>query len=215
RIEIAGGTEADPFVGQRFATLACNLVLALVYVFFASAHFSFARRTGQWSTTMPIVAQEATLVVLFLTRRRSLVTSTHFSDWAVGIAGSLLPLFMRAADAAGPLAWIGRPVQMAALLMSLVAITSLGRSWGIIAANRGVKTIGPYRFVRHPVYACHLLSYCGYVACYPTLQNAILATLTAVALQARARGEERLLAEDPVYSAYLARVRSRFVPFLY
>jgi protein-S-isoprenylcysteine O-methyltransferase Ste14/uncharacterized membrane protein (UPF0127 family) len=209
------GIAGDTVPPRRAGRVWLNLALAAVYLFFASAHASFAWRTGQWGTTAPIVLQETMLVVLFVARRAPRTTSTRPLDWTVGIAGAVLPLFMRAVDTLGPLAWIGRPMQMAALLVSVLAIAALGRSWGIIAANRGVKTGGAYRIVRHPVYACHLVSYLGYVACYPTARNLVLAALTSLALAVRAHLEERLLVGDEAYRAYRARVPWRFLPFVY
>jgi protein-S-isoprenylcysteine O-methyltransferase Ste14 len=220
RIGLAEGAQVaftgeGPAPERDLASACLNVALAGLYVFFASAHASFVLRTGQWASTLPIVLQETLLVALFLMRRRPYATSTRPFDWAIGIAGALLPLCMRAVEPLGPLAWLGRPVQMAALLFSLAAIGTLGRSWGVIAANRGVKTAGPYGFVRHPVYASHLASYAGFVACYPTLLNILLAIIITAALDARARAEERFLAADATYRAYRDRVRWRFLPFVY
>src|SRR5262249_45279192 len=139
-----------------------NLAIAALYAFFAAAHLATALRTGQWTTTMPLVAQEGLLVVLFLTRHRSLATSSRPGDWALGIAGTLLPLLMRPGAALGPLAWLGRPLQAAGLVVAVVGTGFLGRSIGVVAANRGVKTDGIYRLMRHPMYAGYLLGYVGY-----------------------------------------------------
>src|ERR1700682_5194874 len=46
----------------------------------------------------------------------------------------------------------------AGVLLQIYAKLTLRRSFGIIAANRGVMTSGPYRVVRHPMYAAYLLS---------------------------------------------------------
>ena len=55
-------------------------------------------------------------------------------------------------------------VQLSGLLVAFLSLATLGRSFGIVAANRGVKTRGPYRFVRHPTYMGYLICYLGYVA---------------------------------------------------
>jgi protein-S-isoprenylcysteine O-methyltransferase Ste14 len=101
------------------------------------------------------------------------------------------------------------------LALSILAIATLGRSFGIVAANRGVKAGGLYRFVRHPVYVAHLTGDLGYVLSYPTTPNLIVFALTFVALVVRARVEESLLARDAAYRAYLERVPWRFVPYVY
>src|SRR4051812_29901914 len=156
---------ADSSPSFRSAEVACSVGLAALYLLFAASQVRFARATGEWATTLPLVVQEALLVVLLLARRRSAATSDRARDWIAGALAVAIPLGMRATYPLGPLAVVGRPAQIAALLLSLGAIGSLGRSLGIVAADRGVKTRGAYRLVRHPVYACHLLSYAGFVAC--------------------------------------------------
>jgi protein-S-isoprenylcysteine O-methyltransferase Ste14 len=84
-----------------------------------------------------------------------------------------------------------------------------------VAANRGIKTSGLYRLVRHPAYAGYLLGYTGYVLCYPTMGNALIAVATLLALNARAIVEERFLLRDQSYRAYLRGTRWRFMPYVY
>ena len=94
-------------------------------------------------------------------------------------------------------------------------VVSLGRSFGLIAADRGIKTSGAYRVVRHPLYAGYLLGYLGYLGVYPSLWNCVITVGTAVALNWRAHVEERFLARDGAYRDYLGRVRWRFLPSIY
>jgi len=216
RLEIAGEAGADrPRRLDPVGALLCNLALALLYGFFAAAHVTQAVTTGQWATTLPLVAQEALLVVLFLTRRRSRDTSGRPADWVVGIGGTVLPLCMRPAPGLGPLSALGEPLQAVGLAAAVVALGCLGRSIGVVAANRGIQTAGLYRLVRHPMYGGYLLGYLGYALSYPTPRNLLLSAATLLALMARATVEERFLARDPRYRAYLHRTRWRFVPFIY
>jgi uncharacterized membrane protein (UPF0127 family) len=199
RLEIEGDGEAAPArrLGGLRAALG-NLALALLFGFFAAAHLSKAAATGQWATMTPLVAQESLLVVLFLSRRRSVAASDRLADWALAAAGTFLPLLLRPGGTPGPLAWLGEPLQF------------LG-----VAANRGIKTSGLYRLVRHPAYAGYLLGYVGYVLCYPTSRNTLLVVATLLALNARAIVEERFLRHDPSYGDYLRGTRWRFVPYVY
>lgn len=216
RVEIdgeAGSASTQP--PRVFGALACNVALAVLYVLFAAAHLSVAWRTGRWAITTPIVVQEALLVLFFLTRRRSAATSDRPFDWAVGVAGTILPLLMRPRDEPSPLGWLGGPVQITGVAIAIVGLLCLGRSLGVVAANRGVKTVGAYRVVRHPVYAAYLLSYLGYLTSHPSARNVVIIALTVVLLNARAIAEERFLGRDPAYREYLSRTPWRFVPCVY
>jgi protein-S-isoprenylcysteine O-methyltransferase Ste14/uncharacterized membrane protein (UPF0127 family) len=197
------------------AAMISNVAVAALYAVFAAAHFTKARSAGQWATILPLVVQETVLVTLFLTRRPSIATSGRPGDWALGIAGTFVPLLMRPGENVSRMAWLGQPVQVIGLGLAVVGTLCLGRSIGVVAANRGVKTAGAYGVVRHPMYAGYLLGYLGYVTSYPSLRNCLLLGVTLVALNARAVVEERFLAAEPVYGEYLRRVPWRFVPHVY
>ena len=195
--------------------LAVNVTLAALFAALAVAHVAAARRTGDWATAMPIVVQEGLLVTLFLGRRRSRATSTRPLAWTTAIGGTVLPLLLRPTDPEGVLASIGQPVQALSVALLVACTAVLGRSIGVVAADRGVQTAGVYRVVRHPMYASALASYVGYVFSYPSLWNAAVAMTTLLAFVVRATVEERFLLREPAYRDYLARVRWRFVPFVY
>jgi protein-S-isoprenylcysteine O-methyltransferase Ste14 len=96
-----------------------------------------------------------------------------------------------------------------------MATVWLGRSFGIVASNRGVKTVGVYRLARHPMYAAYFFGHIGYVMVYPSARNVFIAVTTCIALYARAIVEERFLAADPEYRAYRERVPWRFIPLVH
>jgi protein-S-isoprenylcysteine O-methyltransferase Ste14 len=165
--------------------------------------------------TLPIVAQETLLAAFFLTRRRSRATSDRLFDWLVAPVGTFLPFALRPTAVAGTWLPAGEWLQVAGATMAVAGLLSLGRSIGIVATNRGVKTAGMYRVVRHPMYVAYMLTYCGYILSFPSWRNGIIVITTVAALVARAIVEERLLANDPTYSDYTRQVRWRFVPLVY
>ena len=87
------------------------------------------------------------------------------------------------------------------------------RSFGIVAANRGVKVGGPYRLVRHPMYAGIFIFNLG-IALWLESYAAALGAVVPVALMiARLRLEERFLRRAlPGYADYAARVPYRLGP---
>jgi protein-S-isoprenylcysteine O-methyltransferase Ste14/uncharacterized membrane protein (UPF0127 family) len=202
-------------LAHRLAAKLGNVLLAAVFAAFAAVHVEAGRRTGQWVTIVPIVAQETLLVVLFLLRRRSLASSRHLVDWLVGTTGTLLPFALRPTPGISPMHVAGQPLQVGGLLLAIAAIVSLGRSIGVVAANRGIRTAGLYATVRHPMYAAHTLQYLGYLLSYPSIRNVLVVAVTVSALAVRAIREEAFLRDDPSYRAYLRRTRWRFLPGLY
>jgi protein-S-isoprenylcysteine O-methyltransferase Ste14 len=199
----------------RLGAIATNVAIAVFFASFAEAHLRLAWETREWATIAPLVVQELLLVILFLTRRLSVATTTRPWDWTVGLAGTLFPFFFEAEPSAQSWAMVGSALQLTGFTITTLALLNLGRSIGIVAANRGVKTGGLYRVLRHPMYAGYLITYAGYVAAYPTLRNAALALLTVFAVDQRARAEEHLLSAAPAYAELLRRTPWRFVPFLY
>ena len=68
-------------------------------------------------------------------------------------------LLLRPAEPVGPLNWLGQALQLIGLGLSIAAIASLGRSFAVVAANRGIRTAGVYRFVRHPLMLGFLVAF--------------------------------------------------------
>ncbi|NGM45333.1 isoprenylcysteine carboxylmethyltransferase family protein [Rhodobacter sp. SGA-6-6] len=92
-------------------------------------------------------------------------------------------------------------------VLSILCLTRLGRSFSVVASARALVTAGPYRIVRHPLYAAELVAVLGV-----TMSNGSAAAyalgLSCLAFQiARARLEEKVLAETfPEYAGYARRV---------
>jgi protein-S-isoprenylcysteine O-methyltransferase Ste14 len=109
---------------------------------------------------------------------------------------------------------VGNAIQVVGMLSVIAALLSLRRSFGIVPANRGIRTQGLYNVVRHPLYASELLTFGGFVIVSPSLWN-VSVWLCDFALQiARAYAEERLLSEDPSYLQYRSRVKYRLIPLI-
>jgi protein-S-isoprenylcysteine O-methyltransferase Ste14 len=88
----------------------------------------------------------------------------------------------------------------------------LGRSFGLLPANRGLILRGPYRLVRHPMYFGYLLVHVGFLLLNPSLWN-LMVYVAAYACQVpRLLVEERLLARDKSYAEYQQQVRYRLIP---
>ncbi len=82
--------------------------------------------------------------------------------------------------------------------------------------NHGVVTGGPYRFVRHPMYAGALLYFLGVPLLLGSWCAFLFFPLLAIGLGVRAVGEERMLRSRLTdYDIYTRRVRFRFIPYVW
>ncbi len=102
-----------------------------------------------------------------------------------------------------------------AFLVRRPARVVLGRSFGFVAADRGLVIRGPYAVIRHPVYAAYLLIQVGYLLQSLSWRNAAVVALVTCANAGRAVAEERLLATSASYETYRQRVRWRLIPGLW
>jgi protein-S-isoprenylcysteine O-methyltransferase Ste14 len=134
-------------------------------------------------------------------------------DWTIGILGTTLPLLMQPSDTATHQIFL--IIQMAGLVISAIGVMSLFKSFGIVAANRGVRTSGIYRFIRHPLYAGYFLSHSSFVIQNFSITNLAVFTAFSVFQILRIFAEEKFLAQDPVYADYMQKTRWRLLPFIW
>ena len=164
----------------------------------------------------PLIMVAETAVVLFvLIRRPTDKISLKLGDWLLAITATYAPLLIQPADTPAALhllvplgvslAVVGNVVQIAAKMF-------LRRSFGIAPANRGIKTDGMYRIVRHPMYAGYLLVHVGILMLMPTMLNLVIYAIGWWAQILRLLAEERLLSEDPAYQALMEQTRWRLIP---
>jgi protein-S-isoprenylcysteine O-methyltransferase Ste14 len=200
---------------SALSEIIVKVFISVLFTLFAYTSFITWREQG--SIQMLLLAiQESIIVVLVVTRRRSREINTAWWDRFIAIAGTAAPLLQRPAEVLSPLLQqIGVTIQIASVIMSTIALLSIGRSFGIVAANRGVRTGGLYRFVRHPIYGSYVIGYIGFLLGNPSILNVLLIAVTFACQYLRAVAEERVLARDPEYQAYMQRVRYRFIPFIF
>jgi protein-S-isoprenylcysteine O-methyltransferase Ste14 len=134
----------------------------------------------------------------------------------VVLALCIIALFtLRALLAARP---VGLALQGVAILLMIWARLTFGLRSFHAAANPtggGLVTTGPYRFIRHPIYASILLFTWAAVVSHLSAFTLAIGGLACAAAAVRIVAEERLVvARYPEYLAYARKTR-RLVPYVF
>lgn len=160
-----------------------------------------------------LLPSEGLVVFFLLIRRPAGVLSVRWTDWLLAIGATVLPMLVSPVADRGllPPSWAAL-LFLFGLVVQLLAKCSLGRSMGCVPAARGLVIRGPYRFLRHPMYAGYLLSHLAFVLMNPSAWNVVLYLLCYLFQVPRLLAEERLLSCDPGYRHYQLAVRYRLVP---
>jgi protein-S-isoprenylcysteine O-methyltransferase Ste14 len=160
-----------------------------------------------------LLLSEGIVVLLVLIRRSTNHISPRPVDWLLALAATAAPMFVYP-DGAHALVppIIGAVAMLLGLGIQVYAKVVLGRSFGCVAANRGLKLFGPYRYVRHPIYAGYLLGHLGFLLMNPTVWNLSVYAICYSLQIPRLLAEERLLSQDENYGKYMKQVRFRLIP---
>lgn len=147
----------------------------------------------------------------FLERNARLLSTPVFAVLLLAVVGLV---YTRSLFGHGPVT-IG--LQVAAFLLMLWARIEFGLRSFHYAANPtegGLVTSGPYRYMRHPIYAAILLFVWVGVAANPSLTSLALGLLVTVTVFLRILFEETLVRRRyPEYDEYARRTK-RVIPFL-
>jgi protein-S-isoprenylcysteine O-methyltransferase Ste14 len=169
-------------------------------------------RTGR-ITGLLLLVSESLVIVLTVVRRPAQLVDR--SMWAALVTTISLvgPPLLWPSNEGGLVPDVVTAVASAlGLVLVVVGKLTLGRSFGLVPANRGVVIRGPYAFVRHPIYSGYLITHLAFLIAHPRLWNVIVVATADTALIARALVEERVLGGDVQYRRYCQRVGWHLVP---
>lgn len=212
---VPGTVRATPTLtprAQRVVRISANLVGAAGAAYFAYVTFEAYLRTHH-PIGFLFFAEQAVVVIAYLVRRPASVVTLRFSDWLLAFGGTFGPLLFRPTGAHPQ--WgltSGFVLQLVGVVICLWALSTLGRSFGFAAADRGLVSRGPYAIVRHPVYASYVFLQVGYLLQSISLRNALVVLLATGCNIGRIRAEERVLALNPAHQGYRRQVRWRMLP---
>jgi protein-S-isoprenylcysteine O-methyltransferase Ste14 len=161
-----------------------------------------------------LAVSECLPVVLILIRRPGAISTSPFAFLTAAI-GTAAPLLLRPHIAPLlPMEWLAL-LMLIGLCVNVSAKLALWRSFGLAAANRGVRAGGPYRLVRHPMYLGYFITEVGFLLGSPSLSNIAICAVTWSAQLLRISEEEKFLRSDECYRNLIQRVPFRLIPGIY
>jgi protein-S-isoprenylcysteine O-methyltransferase Ste14 len=188
-----------------------NFLLALYFLRFACMGAADLTEAFRFSTFLMLLKVSAD-TAFHLIRKPAEQISTSLYDWSIGIFGAFTNFLYEGTQ--GNDLWWATTMQLFGMSLQVAGMLSLNRSIGFVAANRGVRTSGMYRFVRHPLYFSYCISFMGFLMNHFTAHNLIVYLTMVSMLFLRILAEERLLSRSPEYQAYQKQVRYRLIPGL-
>jgi len=190
---------------ERLFVLLLAIPFVVAFAATMSAHPSF----------IAVTVSELLGVAFILTRRRGEMTLTPYA-FSVAILGTALPLLVRPYGGVQLAPQLATSILMVGgLAVSISAKIFLNRSFGMVAANRGIKRGGPYRLVRHPMYFGYITTQIGFLLASFSIINLGLYCVAWVFQILRIREEEKLLMADPAYAEFAQSVPRRLIPGVY
>jgi protein-S-isoprenylcysteine O-methyltransferase Ste14 len=200
------------FFRDRWRELAARLFVASLFTLLSINIIEEFVRTRH-VTGLFLLASEALVVVLTIARRPARMIDRSPVAAVVTAVSVIGPPLLRPTDIP-PLTpdAVTAAVSIVGLSIVIAGKMTLGRSFGIIPANRGVVSGGPYAIMRHPIYSGYLLTHIAFVAAHPSPLNVAILLVSDTALVIRALLEEKVLGADAQYRAYCGRVSWHLVP---
>lgn len=190
------------------ALAACLALLGLITKIISFMH-------GQWLHATGAIILYLLMFFLFIFRHSIKESCAKPLHWLFAVSGTLLPMALHLESSHGwrqALNWISLPIELVGMALSVVALYTLGRSFGIIAAKREIKTNGLYKMIRHPLYAGEGLWFFALVIQNLSVFNLVLFAIQMACQVRRIIEEESILKTDAGYAEYTQEVPWRLIP---
>lgn len=165
-----------------------------------------------------LLVSEGSVVLFVLLRRRTTKVSLKPAHWLIASLCTISPFLVQPTGtppASPTLAIVCLVLMLTGLTMQIAAKLVLNRSFGMVAANRGIKIGGPYRIVRHPMYAGYLLTQIAFLLANFSLWNSSVYAFGFGLQIMRILAEEQILMQDPTYREFAAKTQYRLIPGVY
>lgn len=208
------GVLASSWFREQAAEFCARAAISGLFVVLATRIAAEYMETGHLTGLMLLVS-ELLVVVLTVVRRRAVTVDRTWQARVVAAASIVLVPFIHPGGGSAVPDLITAAVSGLGLAVIITGKMTLGRSFGLMPAHRGLVCSGIYAFVRHPIYAGYLVTHVAFLVAHPSAWNTIVLFVSDLALLVRATYEERTLKGDPEYVAYMGRVRWRVLPGIF
>lgn len=191
------------------------LALAVAAFFMYRGVHNLIIDSGRLNVLLLLISETLTFVWLLLARRplvRDWSPLTVIIALTAGFGSGLISFEQGLAII--PL-FVAAPLQFLGLWIVIWGKMSLGRSFALLPANRGVVTSGAYRYVRHPIYAGYLMGHILFLLSSFSIYNFTVYAIITLFQVHRILREEAVLALTPEYRDYLETVRYRLIPGIF
>ena len=189
-----------------------NVVAALLWCYYLFNSGKGYLEHGQ-SIFLLFLFRNSLIVILFLFRREAKNISLNPRHWIIAFSTTVFAFAFKMNETVPLLApFISNTLFVIGATLACYAVFNLGKSWGIVPANRGIVTDELYKFIRHPIYASYIVMDIAMVLSAFSWFNVLLFVSLLILFNLRASYEENFLKNDPVYQKYCEKVRYRFIP---
>ncbi len=189
-----------------------NVVIAVFLLLFVFINLKAFGATKD-ITYVLVAINQSVYVVLYLVRKKAVVTSTSPFDWGIAFSATFLGTLLRPANPINIL--LGGTLIVIGIVINVISVLFLNRSIAMVPAERSIKTGGIYHIVRHPMYLSELLSLFGYLLVNVSVANAAIVIGTTGLMLVRINREELFLSRNERYQKYLSETHWKLIPFLY
>ena len=206
------GRTAARLDAERLGDLIARAVIIVLFSFMAIRFGADFLSTGR-VTGLLLLVSEALVVVLTVMRRSAATVDRSTRARLLTALSMLGPPLLQPAHVTALLPQ-AMTVAVSAIGLAIVIAgkVTLGRSFGLMPANRGVVSSGLYRLVRHPIYLGYLITHVAFLLATPSAWNIAALFAADAALLARAVCEEQTLSRDERYRTYQQAMRWRVCP---
>jgi protein-S-isoprenylcysteine O-methyltransferase Ste14 len=186
-------------------------VLMLVFDVATLAHHSSGGVVSmlRWLGVVGVCAFYVLLIWSYLRRGPAVATSGSVTAHVCAVIATLTPFALPLLQGTPPgpgRQLVADTLVLAGVTWSVWSMHSLGTNLSVIAQAREVASRGPYRWVRHPLYAGEIVSSFGLaIAAWSPAAIGLWLALCAMQGYRALREEQVLLRALPAYQAYRAR----------